>query len=83
MLREIPRECINSCSHSGDCTQDVQRWIKKLNFNVPSELARKYLKEFGAWEDLEWCSQDILNERVLWVACCELKENGEWFGLIN
>ena len=83
LLGEIPQDCINDCTHASDCTQDVHYWLKELSFSVPADMARKYLQDFGAWEDLDTCSQDLLNERVLWIACGDLKESGEWFGLNN
>ena len=82
-LGELPKECVDDCSHSGDCYNDVLYWLEELNFNVPENLARKYLKEFGAWDDLDDCSQDLLNQRVLWIACNEISEMGEWLGLIH
>lgn len=80
---EIPVDCVKACTHAGDCSADVVSWADILNFEVPAPLARNYLYGFGAWDDLENCSQSTLNERVLWLACCEIKENGEWFGLID
>ncbi len=50
-------------------------WLTELNFIVPADMVRKYLSEFGAWGDLEDCTQELLNKRVLWVACGELKED--------
>ena len=81
-LGKIPKLCVKECSHSGNCETDVKKWITKLSFHVPPELARHYLRQYGAWEDLWTCSQELLNERVLWLACCDLRETGEWFGLV-
>ncbi len=82
LKQKISQDCINDCTHAGDCTNDVQHWLKQLNFIVPADMARKYLQEFGAWDDLDDCSQELLNERVLWVMCGELKEEG-YFNLQN
>lgn len=83
MSGKFPKKCITDCTHSGDCFEDVKHWVNELNFNVPGDLGRAYLKEFGAWDDLKDCTQETLNQRVLWIACCEIKEFGEWFGLIH
>jgi len=81
-LGEIPEECVKDCSRPGDAYVPVLFWVNELDFNVPPALAREYLSSFGAWEDLETCNQETLNERVLWLACCEIHEEGEWLGLI-
>jgi hypothetical protein len=82
-LGKIPKQCVADCSHSGDCYSDVVAWVDKLSFNVPPSLARRYLQDFGAWDDLDDCSHDVLNQRVLWIACCDIKENGDWYGVIS
>jgi hypothetical protein len=82
-LGKLPLACIYNCTHKGECVDDIREWVKKLNFIVPENLARKYLQGFGAWDDLEFCDQNILSERVLWIACCYFKESGEWFGLVD
>lgn len=92
LIKDIPAECIRECSGSGDVTESVKFWVVKLGFDVSPALniARKYLDEFGAWEDLEEVGSYTLSQRVLWVACCELNENpsgenwdGFWFGMIH
>lgn len=83
LVRDIPQLCIAECSHAGACDADVERWQKILGFNVPRQMAINYLAEFGAW------SRSELNEKltvdisqiVLWSACCDIRESGEWFGL--
>jgi len=80
---ELPTECVEDCSGSGDATAMVQHWVEKLGFEVPREKAIKYLEEFGAWDTLETDYQADLNERCLWIACCDISEMGEWYGLIH
>lgn len=81
LIRRIPKQAIIDCSHSGDCESDVRFWIEKLHFSAPREHAIDYLREIGAWENLENDSDDDINMRVFWLACCDLKETGEYFGL--
>jgi hypothetical protein len=54
-----------------------------LEFQVPRERAIAYIREFGAWtaEELAAKSDDDLAEVVLWLACCQIRETGEWWGL--
>ena len=81
----IPADCVADCSHSGDCSVDVEWWRDMLEFKVPRELAIKWLRESGAYadEELEEKSDVALAEIVLWMACCEIKEEGEWLGLVS
>lgn len=82
---EFPEECINDCSHSGSVDEDIEYWQKKLNFQVPRELTINYLRDFGAWNltELNKKSDDDLAQIVLWIACCNIKEDGKWSGLIH
>lgn len=90
-LGELPEECVADCSASGSVDQAVAHWRKKLSFAVPRQKALEYLVEFGAWpwqecdgdKGLIDMSDDELADKVLWLACCDIKENGEWFGLCH
>lgn len=88
LLRELPERCVAECSHSGDCAEDVESWVKELGWDfdeVDCENARRWLAEFGAWTGEEIDGKDAveLAETVLWLACCELRESGEWFGMVQ
>ncbi|MFA6119713.1 MAG: hypothetical protein WC688_07355 [Parachlamydiales bacterium] len=85
-IGEIPEDAINQCSlrGAGDVVyENVNYWMDELNFDCPQELAKKYLRNFGAWEDLNKADRNTINRRVFWLACCELDESGEWLGLID
>jgi hypothetical protein len=79
----FPDACIHDCSASGGVEQAVDFWLDELRFNVPMVKARAYLEEFGAWNDLDEADQHTLAQRVLWVACCDIEERGEWLGLVH
>jgi hypothetical protein len=81
----IPQEAVDDCTGPGPADESVEYWQKKLNFNVPRDLAIRYLREFGAWEQgaLKDMSDLDLAQKVLWIACGDLKEQGEWFGLVH
>jgi len=86
LIGDIPEECIKDCSSPGDCYKITKYWVDKLNFSVPKELSIEYLSEFGAWEreELESSSDGYeLAIIVLWIACGDIQENGEWLGLIH
>ena len=79
---EIPAACVDACSASGDVSASVSDWVKRLSFEPPRALAISYLSEFGAWDDLETATPETLAERVLWIACGDISEQGEWSGLV-
>lgn len=83
MAREIPRECVEACSHSGRCDDDVKYWRCELNFQVPRAAAVAFLAEYGAWDDAELAesTDDELADRVLWLACGDISDGGEFYGL--
>jgi hypothetical protein len=82
---DIPAECVGSCSHSGDCSGDVSHWVVTLGFSPPRDMAINYLASTGGWtrKGLQGVDDETLAQRVLWVACCEIKENGTWPGMVN
>lgn len=82
LIDEIPQECVADCSAAGSVDSSVSYWVEKLDFNVARHLAIRYLYEWGAWNDLETADDETLAQRVLWLACCDLKEENEWIGLI-
>lgn len=83
--KAFPKACVEACSHAGECFPDVERWQRKLGFDVPRDLAITYLREFGAWhiDELNEMTDVELAQKVFWIACCDIKENGEWFGLCH
>jgi len=83
LKKEIPQDCIDDCSAVGDCSNAVAYWIKELEFKVDRQTAINYLDEFGAWETLESDTDQEITERVLWVACGDISEQGEWMGLVH
>lgn len=90
-LGEFPEECVSDCSASGSVDASVAYWLKKLNFEVPREKTIKWLSEFGAWPEvtdeydkgLNDMTNTELASKVLWLACCDIKEQGEWFGICS
>lgn len=90
MLGEIPPDCVADCTAPGcDASKPVAYWRKRLSFAVPRERAIAWLQEYGAWPldsneydtGLNQMSDDELADKVLWLACSDIAENGEWLGL--
>ena len=43
-----------------------------------------YLKDFGAWDDLQTADAETLAQRVLWIAAGDQDESGEpWLGMMH
>jgi hypothetical protein len=63
----------------------VAYWRARLDFTVPRDTAIAYLRDFCAWtaEELAAKTDDELAEVVLWSACSDIRESGEWFGLVH
>jgi hypothetical protein len=88
-IGEFSAECVADCSASGAVDDAVAYWLKKLNFEVPRSRAIAWLLDFGAWPEetdeynkgLNDMTDDELALKVLWLACCDIKEQGEWFGI--
>lgn len=87
----LPDDCVTACSHAGRCDDDVEYWRKRLNFTVPRDKAISHLAEYGAWpketneydEGLRDMSDEELAEKVLWLACGDIEEQGEWSGMCS
>lgn len=80
---DLPVECIQECSASGDVYDAVEYWQQQLNFVVDRTNAISYLESTGAWDksDLEESDDTSLAQRILWIACCDFKEGNDMFYL--
>jgi len=68
-----------SCSHSGDCQNDVQFLmqlpkIKKQLDKLNPEQLKKELSEDGAWDDEQLQDHQDNLMRWLWISCCDITE---------
>lgn len=81
---ELPQECILQCSAPGPCDAAVTKWREALEFSVPREKAIAYIRETGGWpaEELVLMKDKTLADIVLWIACGDMREFGEWIGLV-
>ncbi len=70
-IDQLPQECIDDCSASGQVAGAVAAWRTKLRFTVHRGNAIRYLRGFGAWDAAELSAMTMveLAERVLWTAC--------------
>ena len=75
---EIPVEAIGDCSHQGACDEDVKFWQRMMAraemdiAEISEEALSEELSEYGADWDLS--DRDDNEQRIIWIACCNLKE---------
>ena len=68
-----------SGSHQGRCDDDIaalraEPYIAaQLNALDPDRVRREQ-KEYGAWEPEELADHDANLSRLLWCACCDIRE---------
>jgi hypothetical protein len=78
----LTKECINDCSHSGSCDADVEFWVNKLRpylDEISTDVIRKCLKPYGAWDEEELLDNELNLHRFLWCAATSAKEeNSCW-----
>ena len=79
-IEELPRECIQDCSSSGDVSEVVTDWRKKLGFTVDRDKAIQCLEGYGAWEreEMEKETNETIAERILWLASGNFREFLVW-----
>jgi hypothetical protein len=75
----IKDEDCRSCSHQGQCYDDVKAlrrvpYVKVQLENIDPEILRNHLMEYGAWDDAEIADHDDNLNRLLWIACCDSVE---------
>ena len=86
----IPKQAVEDCTGPGPADESIEAWIDEFWFVPPRQLAIDYLLSFGAWPlesdeydtGLNDMSDRDITEKVFWIACCDIKENGEWIGLV-
>ena len=76
-LTDELREALLDCGASGDASEAVA-YVRK-HFKVTGERldCARYLKRYGAWENSELLNQDDNLYRLVWLAGCDLQEQGE------
>jgi hypothetical protein len=70
-------EALLDCGASGDAS-DAVAYVRS-NFEVTGDEATcaKMLRGYGAWDDDELADHDKNLNRLVWLAGCDLREQGE------
>lgn len=76
---ELSLEIAEMCSHSGDCSEDIDRCMELPEIKVelegidPKELVKE-LEEYGAWDKEELTDHTENLRRILWIASGNITE---------
>lgn len=72
-----------SGSHPGPCDDDIKALLElpyiKAQFDdilKPDDI-RDELKDYGAWDEDELANDDDNQKRILWCACCDIRDELE------
>jgi len=76
--RNTPKGFVDDCSHMGDCSKDVNKYLHRFNVPDRSKLA-KYLHSTGGWEKEELINHTDNVARFLWLIARDIKEQGMFY----
>jgi hypothetical protein len=76
-IQTLPPLCVKQCSASGSVDDAVDRWVRTLQFDAPPWHLRRYLADFGCWDNKELCDHYGNLRRLLWTWACNIQEEGE------
>lgn len=74
------RQDVDSVPSSGQCDEAVKIIAKKPYIvrqftNIDNSKLIKELSEYGAWDNVELQDKQANIERIIWIACGDIKEN--------
>jgi len=73
-------EQAKSVSHQGDCFEDVKQLLKvkeirRQIYKINPVDIQAELKEYGAWTGMELVDTESNNQRIIWIAGCNIVED--------
>ena len=74
------RQDVDSMPLSGQCDDTVKiiakkPYIERQFANIDNSKLIKELSEYGAWDNVELQDKQANIERIIWIACGDIKEN--------
>jgi hypothetical protein len=66
-------------SHQGRCDDDIA-YLRRVPYiaqqldAIDSDMMRRELRSYGAWDVQELADDDENISRLLWIACCDIVE---------
>jgi len=71
------QDALKACSGPGDATMSVIELMRCFTVTGDKADCAKYLTQYGAWDEFELTDHNANLERLVWLAGCDLAENGE------
>ncbi|MCK5610389.1 hypothetical protein KAR91_51425 [Candidatus Pacearchaeota archaeon] len=77
---KMTKKQAESASHSGNCLDDVIAllklpMIKRQVARISDEKLAAELSEHGAWSEDELANRNYNEERIVWIAACNIVED--------
>ena len=74
------RQDVDSMPSGGQCDDAVKiiakkPYIERQFANIDNSKLIKELTEYGAWDNVELQDKQANIERIIWIACGDIKEN--------
>lgn len=71
-------ESLSDCLTQGrDALPEVQAFLDAYGIDCDPDLAKAYLRPYGAWDEAGLESHSANLERLAWLIGCDLAEHGE------
>lgn len=76
-LPEQLAEDLRDCGGAGDASEAVDYVLSSYEITGDPDDCRAYLAAYGAWDDGDLANHDENLRRLVWLAGCDLREQGE------
>ena len=77
-LPEDMAQALTDCLTQGrDALPEVQAFLSDFGVECDPDLAKAYLRPYGAWDESELSDHTENLERLVWLIGCDLAEQGE------
>lgn len=78
-LSEDLRAALIDCGGSGDSQWAVDIVRREFTVTGDPESCAAFLRGYGAWDSVELSDHDRNLDRLVWLAGCALREDGEFY----
>lgn len=80
-LSDLPKDMakgFTDCLTQGrDAHPEVEAFLASFTVTCDPELAKAYLRPYGAWDEDDLTDHSANLERLVWLIGCDLAEHGE------
>lgn len=72
-------DALRDCGAPGDAEEAVKYVRRTFEITGNPHDCRAYLRGYGAWDDEQLADHDSNLDRLVWLAGCDLREQGETY----